>query len=129
RPPRHAVYERMMSSAEICLPTERSRPYIRTVVSGRVANDQAPWFPWEMIFMTRFRCRPALGTLLAILCLPAVTVHADTFSALAFENATVWPSGPRPGASGVNFFDVEGINNNSFAAYGVADFSLSDLLN
>src|SRR6266852_692706 len=81
--------------------------------------------------MSAFRCHLALWTLLATLSLPASALRADTFSALAFENAPVWPSGPRPAPSGVVFFDVEGIgiSNPAFSAYGVADFNSSDLLN
>jgi hypothetical protein len=59
------------------------------------------------------------------LCVTAA--RADDFSTLAFDNATVWPSGPRMGDNGKNFFNTEGINNGQFASFGVADFDSSTL--
>lgn len=44
-------------------------------------------------------------------------------AARATANATVQPGGPRTGASGTNFFNIEGINNGTFSSYGVIDFS------
>jgi hypothetical protein len=67
-----------------------------------------------------------LVSLLGIaLCVSAA--RADDFLTLAFDNATVWPSGPRPGDNGKNFFNTEGINNGQFASFGVADFDTSTL--
>jgi hypothetical protein len=43
----------------------------------------------------------------------------------AFANATVQPGGIRAGGSGINFFDIEGVDNGSFASYGVARFDLA----
>ena len=40
----------------------------------------------------------------------------------ATANATIQPSGPRTGASGTNFFNLEGNSNGKFASFGVADF-------
>ena len=40
----------------------------------------------------------------------------------ATANATIQPAGPRTGASGTNFFNLEGSSNGKFASFGVADF-------
>lgn len=57
-----------------------------------------------------------------LLALDAGTARADFYFAEAFDNATVWPSGPRPGPNGKRFCNIEGLNNGDFASYGVADF-------
>src|SRR5262249_25930861 len=44
------------------------------------------------------------------------------YFAEAFDNATVWPSGPRPGPNGKVFFNAEGRANGDFSSFGVADF-------
>jgi hypothetical protein len=67
-------------------------------------------------------------SLLTVLGLPAAALRADTFSALAFDNATVQPGGPRGGTNGKVFFNTEGANNTQFASYAVADFNSSDLM-
>lgn len=54
------------------------------------------------------------------------TAFAQTFvevSTVAFNNATVQPSGPRSGSNGKRFFNIQGNNNASFASFGVVDFS------
>lgn len=43
-------------------------------------------------------------------------------------NFTVQPNGPRPGASGTNFLNIEGDGNGSFASFGVIDLDLSDVI-
>lgn len=45
----------------------------------------------------------------------------------AFDNATVQPGGPRTGANGKNFFNIEGSSYGNFSSFGVADFNGSDL--
>jgi hypothetical protein len=59
---------------------------------------------------------------LALLALSSAKLHADLFSTLAVDNATVWPDGPRPGPNGKIFFNAEGPSNGDFAGYGVAHF-------
>jgi hypothetical protein len=54
----------------------------------------------------------------------AVAVQ-DTFTATG--NATVQPAGPRTGANGTNFFNLEGSNNGVNSSYGVLDIPLSNL--
>ncbi len=49
---------------------------------------------------------------------------AERVSALAVDNATVQPAGPRPGDNGKRFFNVEGNGAGNFASFGVADFNL-----
>src|SRR5262249_46577527 len=45
----------------------------------------------------------------------------------AANNATVQPAGPRPGANGKQFFNMEGAGNGSFASFGVVDFQSSPM--
>jgi hypothetical protein len=66
-----------------------------------------------------------LWALVAAVSLAATALRADTFSALAFDNATVRPGGPRTGDYGKIFFNVEGSNNDPYASFGVADFQSS----
>lgn len=53
--------------------------------------------------------------------------QAATISLLASDNATVQGGGPRSGASGKAFFNMEGSNNGTFASFGVADFNFSSV--
>jgi len=53
----------------------------------------------------------------------AVAVQ-DTFTATG--NATVQPNGPRTGANGINFFNIEGSTNANNSSYGVIDIPLSN---
>ncbi len=48
---------------------------------------------------------------------------------LASDNATVQPAGPRAGANGKAFFNMEGstVGGASFSSFGVADFDFSSL--
>jgi len=59
------------------------------------------------------------------LVLAAPAAHAASVE--AYDNRTIQPAGPRTGGSGINFFNVEGSDNGSFASYGVARFDLSSL--
>jgi hypothetical protein len=45
----------------------------------------------------------------------------------AANNATVQPSGPRPGVNGKQFFNMEGPANGTFASFGVVDFQSSPI--
>lgn len=73
---------------------------------------------------TRFKLLVATTLLLSAVLTPA---HAAPLSVEASDNATVQPAGPRPGANGKNFFNIEGSANNAFASYGVADFNFGPL--
>lgn len=55
------------------------------------------------------------------------SVQAAPLAAVAGDNATVQPGGPRTGTSGKGFFNIEGSANGSFASYGVADFNFGPL--
>jgi hypothetical protein len=44
------------------------------------------------------------------------------FVTSAFDNSTVQPGGPRAGANGQRFFNMEGSSNGMFASFGVIDF-------
>ena len=57
----------------------------------------------------------------------AASADAAVLSTEAFDNATVQVAGPRTGANGKNFFNVEGSANGNFASYGVADFKFGAL--
>jgi len=59
--------------------------------------------------------------------LPSVYAIQGTFSATG--NATVQPGGPRTGANGTNFFNIEGASNGNNASYGVVDIPLTDASN
>jgi PEP-CTERM motif-containing protein len=59
----------------------------------------------------------------ALWALSTSSLHGAILSMEAVDNATVQPAGPRSGANGKAFFNVEGSNNNAFASYGVADFN------
>ncbi|HZZ26903.1 MAG TPA: hypothetical protein VFE46_02755 [Pirellulales bacterium] len=50
-------------------------------------------------------------------------------SVAASDNATVQGGGPRGGANGKNFFNLEGSSNGTFASFGVADFDFSPIKN
>jgi hypothetical protein len=45
----------------------------------------------------------------------------------AANNATVQPTGPRPGVNGQQFFNIEGSANGNFASFGVVDFQSSPI--
>jgi hypothetical protein len=59
---------------------------------------------------------------LAVLALSESGLRADVFTSKAYDNGTIWPVGPRNAPNGRNFFDIEGMMNGNFAAFGVADF-------
>lgn len=67
----------------------------------------------------------AVLTAAVFLCLSAGEAPAQT--ALAQNNATVQPGGPRTGPNGLAFFNVEGAANGANASYGVLEFNSPDL--
>jgi hypothetical protein len=73
--------------------------------------------------MRRVVVRAALAVLAAAVPAPAATAQVVLGPAVATANATVRPAGPRPGASGTNFFNVEGNANGPNASFGTADFA------
>lgn len=85
-------------------------------------------FRLESTLMIVLRRHAAVGALLTVLCLPVSVLRADTFSILAFDNATIQPGGPRPFSNGKNFFNIEGSSSNAFASFGAADFKSSALV-
>jgi hypothetical protein len=78
--------------------------------------------------MKRFCHVWAAGLALAAVC--AAVAPSLAADAIAINNATVQPTGPRPGSSGKAFLNVEGRDvpmSDMFASYGVLDFDASDL--
>ena len=75
------------------------------------------------------RCQVPIVWLFALTlgAVSAPALRADDFTASAFDNATVWPTGPRPGDFGKAFFNIEGPSNGDFASFGVADFDSTTL--
>ncbi len=67
----------------------------------------------------------AMTSALAVALVSGATAQTRTLTAGA--TATVNANGPRTGASGTNFFNVEGAGNNANATFGVADFSTGGL--
>src|SRR5439155_8410914 len=65
-----------------------------------------------------------MGFLAAVMT--GTAARADTSTISAFDNATMMPLGPRTGANGKNFFNVEGDNNGINSSYGVLDFNAND---
>jgi hypothetical protein len=65
---------------------------------------------------------------LVALALASTVAFADSFSTVAFDNATVQPIGPRPGPNGKNFYNAEGNNNLDFASFAPADFDSTMLV-
>jgi hypothetical protein len=67
--------------------------------------------------------RKTFATLLVVVGLTASSdVAGANFMATAFDNATIWPSGPRTGTNGKIFLNAEGSGNGTFASFGVIDF-------
>ena len=64
----------------------------------------------------------------AVVALAAAPSFAAVASVLASDSSTVQPSGPRTGASGDNFLNIEGENNGStnVPAPGQASFAVAD---
>ncbi len=78
--------------------------------------------------MKRF-CQAWAGglALAAVMCTASVSTAAD---AIAINNATVQPTGPRPGDNGKRFLNIEGRQvpmADQFASYGVLEFDATDL--
>lgn len=70
-------------------------------------------------------------TIPAFLIAGALTIAlpslAGPYEALATYNLTIQPAGPRLGANGLRFLNVEGVNNGVFASFGVAEFTVANL--
>ncbi len=64
--------------------------------------------------------KKVLSLALCGLIVPAAS-FAEVFTAEAFNNLTVRPTGPRPGSSGLAFFNVQGTNNGTNASFAVAE--------
>lgn len=74
---------------------------------------------WQHLFVSLAAvCGAALAT--------STAQAQDYYIGLASDNATVQPAGPRPGASGKRFFNVEGRNNMAFASYGALEYNVAD---
>lgn len=56
------------------------------------------------------------------ICLAAPTTARADFTVSAFDNSTVQPGGPRTGANGQRFLNIESMPNGTFASFGVVDF-------
>ena len=59
-----------------------------------------------------------------VLVLGSPEAKAGTITAAASNNATVQPAGPRTGANGLNFVNIENSSAANFASFGVFDFTL-----
>ncbi len=77
---------------------------------------------------------PAILKLLLLSCVVCLLLAgiSDRAAAVpvsfeATDNATVQAAGPRTGANGKNFFNLEGSANAAFASFGVADFNFASL--
>jgi hypothetical protein len=64
---------------------------------------------------------------IASMILGWATAAAPAQTVQAFNNATVQPTGPRMGAFGLAFFNVEGRPSGANASYGVIDFNSTGL--
>src|SRR5207302_6870687 len=96
---------------------------------GRAPRPNDVSSPLEIILMIACCRNSGLWAPLATLSLATTAIRADTFTGLAFNNATVQPAGPRKFSSGKNFFNIEGANNlPNFASWGAADFNLGAIL-
>jgi hypothetical protein len=69
---------------------------------------------------TLFRNSACLLALALVAACPSVAL-CDELVGLAYDNATVWQTGPRPGDNGKRFLNIEGRNNGQFASFGVVD--------
>ena len=74
-----------------------------------------------MILSPRVRRSASLPWLASLLA-QGVAARADTVTIAASNNVTVQPGGPRQGANGQRFFNIEGSSNGTFSSFGVADF-------
>ncbi len=66
-------------------------------------------------------------SLVLIAGLTAAASAQTTSSSVAALTGTIQPGGPRTGANGDSFFNIEGAGNGSFASYGVARWDLTAL--
>jgi hypothetical protein len=76
--------------------------------------------------MKRISTTVSVAALSGLMCIAVDgnSASATVVSLEAVDNATVQAAGPRPGAAGKNFFNMQGSANNQFASFGVADFDL-----
>ncbi|MDR3634419.1 MAG: hypothetical protein P4L84_11490 [Isosphaeraceae bacterium] len=68
------------------------------------------------------RTAPGLLSALAVVLSLAPSVCVGGEAIASASSATVQPTGPRSGATGVRFLNVEGKNNEKYASFGVLDF-------
>jgi hypothetical protein len=66
------------------------------------------------------RVRAALTVLTLLVCVPSAAWAGDRLTATAAS--TVQSGGPRPGAAGRTYFNVQGKANERFASFGVLDY-------
>src|SRR5262249_37709558 len=70
-----------------------------------------------------------LSSFFAVMLGIAAAANGASIAQEAFDNATVQPAGPRAGANGKNFFNMEGTTAGGagFQSFGVADFNFGAL--
>jgi hypothetical protein len=66
----------------------------------------------------------SITTALCLVAFGATSARAVPISLEAADNATVQLAGPRAGANGKAFFNLEGSSYGNFVSFGVADFNL-----
>ncbi len=57
----------------------------------------------------------------------ALPTLAGPYESLATYNLTIQPAGPRIGSNGLRFFNAQGVDNGTFASFGVAEFTIANL--
>lgn len=67
------------------------------------------------------------AVLMAAVLLGFTTADLRAQTAMAQNNATVQPAGPRQGGNGLAFFNVEGVPSGASASFGVLEFNSPDL--
>jgi hypothetical protein len=77
--------------------------------------------------LTRWKICALVAPVLSLALVASAQAVPVTFEAT--DNATVQAAGPRTGANGKNFFNLEGsvVGGASFASFGVADFNFATL--
>lgn len=78
--------------------------------------------------MARISCSQinrGIAAFAMVVTVGTATAHAASMTANAFDNSTVQASGPRTGANGQRFFNIEN-GSGSFGSFGVVDFHGSD---
>jgi len=71
--------------------------------------------------------RLTCATVIAVMGLASSALAQVTSSSVAVQTGTIQPAGPRQGVNGDRFFNIEGLNNGTFASYGVARWDLTQL--